>query len=58
MSKRREEFRPFAATVMEEYADGWFDMRIKSESFYDVCVDVMSDEIPVTHVIILVEFRQ
>ena len=50
--KRREEFRPFAATVMEEYADGWFDMRGLSQSPYMMyAVNVMSDEIPgVTHV--------
>ena len=50
--KRREEFRPFAASVMEEYAKGWFDLRGLNQSPYMMyAVDVMSDEIPgVTHV--------
>ena len=50
--KRREEFRPFAASVMEEYAKGWFDLRGLNQSPYMMyAVDVMSDDIPgVTHV--------
>ena len=30
--KRREYFRPFAGTVLHEYADEWFDMRGLKES--------------------------
>tara|TARA_B100000287_G_scaffold419235_1_gene457205 strand:- start:6 stop:1076 length:1071 start_codon:yes stop_codon:yes gene_type:complete len=50
--KRREEFRPFAATVMKEYANDYFDMRGLDESPYMMyAVNVTSDDIPgVTHV--------
>ena len=50
--KKREEFRPFAASVMQEYANDWFDLRGMEESpFMMYAVEVLSDDIPgVTHV--------
>ena len=50
--KKREEFRPFAASVMQEYAHDWFDLRGMEESpFMMYAVQVLSDDIPgVTHV--------
>jgi|TARA_B100000085_G_scaffold133192_1_gene121252 carbamoyltransferase len=47
--KQREAYRPFAATVLEEYADEWFRMKKKSP-YMSYAVDVLSDDIPaVTH---------
>jgi carbamoyltransferase len=53
--KGREWFRPFAASVMEEHADEWFDMRgLKSSPFMMYAINVSAKhigEIPsVTHV--------
>ena len=50
--KKREEFRPFAGTVLAEYADEYFDMRgLKESPFMMYAVDVLSDKIPgITHV--------
>ncbi|AET72637.1 carbamoyltransferase [Synechococcus phage S-CAM8] len=50
--KKREEFRPFAGTVMAEYADEYFDMRgLKESPFMMYAVNVLSDKIPgITHV--------
>jgi carbamoyltransferase len=53
--KKREFFRPFAGTVMEEYAQDWFDMeRLKDSKFMMYAVDVLKDKqtiIPaITHV--------
>jgi carbamoyltransferase len=53
--KRREWFRPFAGSVMEEHARDWFEMEtLKSSPFMMYAVDVKSskiDQIPaVTHV--------
>lgn len=53
--KRREYFRPFAATVLQEYANEWFDLRGMSESpsmMYAVkCKDGVAEKVPsVIHV--------
>lgn len=50
--KKREWYRPFAAIVLEEDADKYFEMdRIKSSPYMTVCFPVKSDLIPgVTHV--------
>lgn len=53
--KKREFFRPFAGTIMEEYAQDWFDMeRLKNSKFMMYAVDVLKDKqkiIPaITHV--------
>lgn len=53
--KRREWFRPFAGSVMEEYANEWFDMAgMESSPFMMYAVDVRNDKIDqipaVTHV--------
>jgi len=51
--KNREWFRPFAGTVLEEYANDWFDMAgLKSSPFMMYAVDVLDkDKIPaVCHV--------
>jgi carbamoyltransferase len=53
--KKREFFRPFAGTVMEEYAQDWFDMeRLKDSKFMMYAVNVLKDKqtiIPaITHV--------
>jgi carbamoyltransferase len=50
--KKREWYRPFAAIVLEEDADQYFDMGdLKSNPFMTVCFPVKTDIIPgVTHV--------
>ena len=53
--KRREYFRPFAGTVLKEYARDWFDMdRLDESPFMMYAVDVLPhkiDEIPsIVHV--------
>jgi carbamoyltransferase len=50
--KKREEFRPFAGTVLAEYADQYFDMRgLKESPFMMYAVNVLSDDLPgITHV--------
>lgn len=53
--KKREFFRPFAGTVMEECAQDWFDMeRLKDSKFMMYAVDVLKNKqkiIPaITHV--------
>jgi len=53
--KRREWFRPFAGSVMEEHANEWFDMAgMQSSPFMMYAVDVRSDKVEkipaVTHV--------
>jgi carbamoyltransferase len=53
--KKREWFRPFAGSVLEEHASSWFDMAgMKSSPFMMYAVDVLPDavdKIPaVTHV--------
>jgi len=53
--KRREWFRPFAGSVMEEHANEWFDMAgMQSSPFMMYAVDVRSDKVQqipaVTHV--------
>jgi carbamoyltransferase len=53
--KRREWFRPFAGSVMEEHADAWFDMAgMSSSPFMMYAVDVRADKVEqipaVTHV--------
>jgi carbamoyltransferase len=53
--KRREWFRPFAGSVMEEHANEWFDMAgMQSSPFMMYAVDVRNDKIAqipaVTHV--------
>jgi len=50
--KKRESFRPFAGTVLYEYASEWFDLRGLEESpFMMYAVDVIKDGIPaITHV--------
>jgi len=53
--KRREYFRPFAATVMQEHANDWFDLRGMEESpsmMYAVnCKEGVEDKVPsVIHV--------
>lgn len=53
--KKRENFRPFAASVLKEHVHEWFDMKRLTESpFMMYAVDVLADrvaEIPaVTHV--------
>lgn len=50
--KNREWYRPFAAIVLEEDADQYFDMgNLKSNPFMTVCFPVKTDIIPgVTHV--------
>jgi carbamoyltransferase len=53
--KKREFFRPFAGTVLEEEAAKWFDMRqLKDSKFMMYAVDVLKDKqelIPaITHV--------
>lgn len=53
--KRREWFRPFAGSVMEEHAADWFEMEtLKSSPFMMYAVDVKSDKVDkipaVTHV--------
>lgn len=50
--KKREEFRPFAGTVLAEYADRYFDMRgLKESPFMMYAVNVLSDDLPgITHV--------
>jgi carbamoyltransferase len=53
--KRRENFRPFAASVLQEKAHEWFDMkRLKESPFMMYAVNVLSDKIhkipAVTHV--------
>lgn len=53
--KKREFFRPFAGTVLEEEAKNWFDMRqLKDSKFMMYAVDVLKDKqelIPaITHV--------
>lgn len=53
--KMREWFRPFAGSVLEEYANEWFDMAgLESSPFMMYAVDVVTDKIDqipaVTHV--------
>lgn len=50
--KKREWYRPFAAIVLEEDADFYFDMTgLKESSFMTICFPVRTDIIPgVTHV--------
>lgn len=50
--KKRESFRPFAGTVLYEYASEWFDLRGLEESpFMMYAVDVIKNGIPaITHV--------
>jgi len=53
--KRREWFRPFAGSCLEEHANAWFDMAgMQSSPFMMYAVDVRSDKInlipAVTHV--------
>jgi len=50
--KRREWFRPFAGTIIEEYASQYFDMRGLNESpFMMYAVKVLTDKIPgITHI--------
>ena len=50
--KKREWYRPFAAIVLEEDADTYFEMgRIKSSPFMTICFPVKTDIIPgVTHI--------
>jgi carbamoyltransferase len=53
--KKREFFRPFAGTVLEEEATKWFDMKqLKDSKFMMYAVDVLKDKqelIPaITHV--------
>lgn len=53
--KGREWFRPFAASVMEEYADEWFEMRgLKSSPFMMYAINLSAKHIgdvpSVTHV--------
>ena len=43
--KKREWFRPFAASVMKEYAHDWFDMKVLKESPHMMyAVDVKEDK--------------
>lgn len=43
--KRREFFRPFAGTILEEYANEWFDLRsLKSSPFMMYAVNVLEDK--------------
>ena len=50
--KGREEYRPLAATVLQEHAHKWFDMCGLKESPYMLyALDVLSDEVPaINHV--------
>jgi len=53
--KKRESFRPFAGSVLKEYAQDWFDLKILNESKYMMfAVDVLKDKqslIPaITHI--------
>lgn len=53
--KKREEWRPFAGTVLWEYAEDWFDMdRLEESSYMMYAVDVLEQKrslIPaITHV--------
>jgi carbamoyltransferase len=53
--KKREWFRPFAGSVMEEHASEWFEMEtLQSSPFMMYAVDVKSDKVSqipaVTHV--------
>lgn len=53
--KKREWFRPFAGSVMEEHADNWFDMAgMKSSPFMMYAVDVKPEKVnqvpAITHV--------
>ena len=44
--KKREEFRPFAGTVLQEYAKEWFDMdRLDESPFMMYAVDVLPEKI-------------
>ena len=44
--KNREYFRPFAGTVLKEYARAWFDMdRLDESPFMMYAVDVLPDKI-------------
>lgn len=43
--KKRESFRPFAATVLEEYSNQWFDMiGLDSSPFMTYSLDVKKDK--------------
>jgi carbamoyltransferase len=43
--KRREHFRPFAGTVLEEKASSWFDLQtLSSSKFMMFAVDVLPDK--------------
>lgn len=45
--KKRENFRPFAGTVLKEYANEWFDMKeLKDCSYMQYAVDVKKKGIP------------
>ncbi len=44
--KKREEFRPFAPVVLEEYANQWFDMRFNSPYMQYAVKCLQSDKIP------------
>lgn len=42
--KKREQFRPFAATVLEEESNKWFDMiNLPSSPFMTFAVDILED---------------
>lgn len=53
--KKRESFRPFAGSVLKEYAKDWFDLKFLNESKYMMfAVDVLKDKQPlipaITHI--------
>jgi carbamoyltransferase len=50
--KQREWFRPYAGTVLHEYANEWFDLKNKKETPYmSYCFKVKRHEIPgITHI--------